>query len=203
MFLRPFNYQQRTFGRALSCHHAARFHDVEEFGARSRRVRHSPAWWIAHPAPVASSISFLALVHTSCRSHYSSRVDRLLHSSSRRLQKLATTPVTTPLQSRRLVGGPRGIVGTSQATNMPVDVKYENGDSVNSPGEENAVLAQARTSELPQDVPPDPESDEDIPVQAEELQEALSRPPPVNSSYLPLPWKGRLGYVSDNQWLIF
>lgn len=42
----------------------------------------------------------------------------------------------------------------------------------------------------------DPESDEDIPVEAEELQEALGRPPPVNSSYLPLPWNGRLGYVS-------
>jgi UV DNA damage endonuclease len=45
-------------------------------------------------------------------------------------------------------------------------------------------------------VPIDPESDEDVPVEAEELQEALSRAPPVNSSYLPLPWKGRLGYVS-------
>lgn len=43
----------------------------------------------------------------------------------------------------------------------------------------------------------DPESDEDIPVEAEELKEALGRPPPVNSSYLPLPWEGRLGYVSD------
>jgi UV DNA damage endonuclease len=29
----------------------------------------------------------------------------------------------------------------------------------------------------------------------EEVKEALSRPPPVNSDYLPLPWKGRLGYV--------
>lgn len=42
----------------------------------------------------------------------------------------------------------------------------------------------------------DPESDEDVPVDVEELKEALGRPPPVNSSYLPLPWKGRLGYVS-------
>jgi UV DNA damage endonuclease len=42
----------------------------------------------------------------------------------------------------------------------------------------------------------DPESDEDIPLEAEELKEAIGRPPPVNSSYLPLPWKGRLGYVS-------
>lgn len=44
----------------------------------------------------------------------------------------------------------------------------------------------------------DPESDEDVPIEAEELQEALGRPPPVNSDYLPLPWKGRLGYVSCN-----
>lgn len=28
-----------------------------------------------------------------------------------------------------------------------------------------------------------------------EVKEASLRPPPVNSSYLPLPWKGRLGYV--------
>lgn len=41
----------------------------------------------------------------------------------------------------------------------------------------------------------DPESDGEVPAEAEELQEALGRPPPVNSSYLPLPWKGRLGYV--------
>jgi UV DNA damage endonuclease len=42
----------------------------------------------------------------------------------------------------------------------------------------------------------DPESDEEIPIEAEELKEALGRPPPVHSNYLPLPWKGRLGYVS-------
>ncbi|KXG52846.1 UV-endonuclease UvdE [Penicillium griseofulvum] len=47
----------------------------------------------------------------------------------------------------------------------------------------------------------DPESDEDIPLDAEELKEALGRPPPVNSSYLPLPWKGRLGYACLNTYL--
>lgn len=47
-----------------------------------------------------------------------------------------------------------------------------------------------------QDFPSDPESDDEVPVEAEELQDALSRPPPANSSYLPLPWRGRLGYVS-------
>ncbi|KAJ9272877.1 hypothetical protein DTO212C5_1138 [Paecilomyces variotii] len=47
----------------------------------------------------------------------------------------------------------------------------------------------------------DPESDEDVPVDPEEFKEALSRPPPVNSSYLPLPWKGRLGYACLNTYL--
>ena len=31
-----------------------------------------------------------------------------------------------------------------------------------------------------------------------ELKLEGSRPPPVNSDYLPLPWKGRLGYVSGH-----
>ena len=42
----------------------------------------------------------------------------------------------------------------------------------------------------------DPEAEDDEEADEEELQAALSRPPPVNSDYLPLPWKGRLGYVS-------
>lgn len=42
----------------------------------------------------------------------------------------------------------------------------------------------------------DPEVDSDIPAGEEEVKEAVSRLPPVNSGYIPLPWKGRLGYVS-------
>ena len=42
----------------------------------------------------------------------------------------------------------------------------------------------------------DPEAEGDEEADEEEIQTALSRPPPVNSDYLPLPWKGRLGYVS-------
>lgn len=43
----------------------------------------------------------------------------------------------------------------------------------------------------------DPEANGDTPANEEEVKEALSKPPPVNSDYLPLPWKGRLGYVSN------
>ncbi|KAF2686964.1 UV-endonuclease UvdE [Lentithecium fluviatile CBS 122367] len=35
----------------------------------------------------------------------------------------------------------------------------------------------------------------------EDVKEALSRSPPVNSDYLPLPWKGRLGYACLNTYL--
>ncbi|KAF4218360.1 hypothetical protein CNMCM8980_002568 [Aspergillus fumigatiaffinis] len=65
------------------------------------------------------------------------------------------------------------------------------------------IVPQATKSndEPSQDVPSDPESDDDVPVEAEELQDALSRPPPVNSSYLPLPWRGRLGYACLNTYL--
>lgn len=48
----------------------------------------------------------------------------------------------------------------------------------------------------------DPEADaDDLDADPEELSAALSRPPPVNSSYLPLPWKGRLGYACLNTYL--
>ncbi|KAF2741030.1 UV-endonuclease UvdE [Polyplosphaeria fusca] len=43
---------------------------------------------------------------------------------------------------------------------------------------------------------PDGENDDDA-----EVQEASTRPPPVNSDYLPLPWKGRLGYACLNTYL--
>ena len=41
----------------------------------------------------------------------------------------------------------------------------------------------------------DPDGDDLEEADEEEIQAALSRPPPVNSDYLPLPWKGRIGYV--------
>ena len=44
----------------------------------------------------------------------------------------------------------------------------------------------------------DPEAEGEEEAGEEEIQAALSRPPPVNSDYLPLPWKGRLGYVSSD-----
>lgn len=60
----------------------------------------------------------------------------------------------------------------------------------------NALKAQQKPGDKKEDVGLDPEADEeDEEADPEEVKEALSRPPPVNSDYLPLPWKGRIGYA--------
>jgi hypothetical protein len=69
--------------------------------------------------------------------------------------------------------------------------------------EEIETAGLKTTSELPRrsktKTALDPESDFDPEGEEDEevLQAAISRPPPVHSSYIPLPWKGRLGYVSS------
>lgn len=50
---------------------------------------------------------------------------------------------------------------------------------------------------------PEAEDAENGEADEEELKQALSRPPPVNSDYLPLPWKGRIGYACLNTYLRF
>lgn len=68
--------------------------------------------------------------------------------------------------------------------------------------EENKVkLTQANSIPKRQGTIDDPEADLDEEAEEEEIVEALSRPPPVNSDYLPLPWKGRLGYACLNTYL--
>lgn len=47
----------------------------------------------------------------------------------------------------------------------------------------------------------DPEAEGDEEADEEGVKQAMSRPPPVNSDYLPLPWKGRLGYACLNTYL--
>jgi hypothetical protein len=88
----------------------------------------------------------------------------------RKKQRVTTTSATGVLEG---AGGAR-----TEASNGPSSVSNPNGKE--TPVAENTM---------------DPEEDEVMEAGAEELAEAFSRPPPVNSSYLPLPWKGRLGYI--------
>ncbi|PNS17007.1 hypothetical protein CAC42_4971 [Sphaceloma murrayae] len=67
-------------------------------------------------------------------------------------------------------------------------------------GEETSPTMPA-TAKVDVDALRDNEAEVDEEADEEEVKEALSRPPPVNSSYLPLPWKGRLGYACLNTYL--
>lgn len=62
-----------------------------------------------------------------------------------------------------------------------------------------AKKAAKKTVEAAAEADPEAEGDED--ADPEEIKAALSRPPPVNSDYLPLPWKGRIGYACLNTYL--
>lgn len=62
-----------------------------------------------------------------------------------------------------------------------------------------AVKKAAKSTD--QDTLDDPEAEDGEEATEEEVNAASRRPPPVHSSYLPLPWKGRLGYACLNTYL--
>jgi hypothetical protein len=46
---------------------------------------------------------------------------------------------------------------------------------------------------------PDPDGNDKVLKDIDTVRKEAQRPLPVNSDYLPLPWKGKLGYVSLQQ----
>ncbi|KAI9661377.1 MAG: hypothetical protein M1831_003110 [Alyxoria varia] len=112
-----------------------------------------------------------------------------------------------------LVNG-RAAGSESPLSEPPADVKEEEGvDEVEKPPKKRSKSAKNKSSQQTDaaagfeavptkatqedgDTLNDPEaSDQDLAADLSEIKEASHRPPPVNSSYLPLPWKGRLGYA--------
>jgi UV DNA damage endonuclease len=79
--------------------------------------------------------------------------------------------------------GPQGdAVGVGSSTSRPA------GKAATGPGKITCT----------EKVHKDPEAegkDEDDEIDDADVEQAVARPPPVDSDYLPLPWKGRLGYV--------
>ncbi|KAL8681605.1 MAG: hypothetical protein Q9186_002274 [Xanthomendoza sp. 1 TL-2023] len=69
--------------------------------------------------------------------------------------------------------------------------------------EKPAVPAKAKKPDAKEPQFLDPEAEDEEEADEEEIKAALSRPPPVNSGVLPLPWKGRLGYACLNTYLRF
>jgi len=64
----------------------------------------------------------------------------------------------------------------------------------NIPEAEEAHVLEQLPKDVAEELAESAVESEEIANEAE-ITQALSRPPPVNSEYLPLPWKGRLGYV--------
>lgn len=96
----------------------------------------------------------------------------------------------------------------------PDNVGGVNGDGVKKTSRKKASSPAASTDSTPatpasvksakstgDEFRDDPEAVDDEEADPEEVEKALARPPPVHSDYLPLPWKGRLGYACLNTYL--
>nr|POE46832.1 uv-damage endonuclease [Quercus suber] len=77
-------------------------------------------------------------------------------------------------------------------------IKQENDESIDTAGSKNSAKQAKKGTD---DEIQDPEAEGDEEVDEEEFKQALARPPPVHSDYLPLPWRGRLGYACLNTYL--
>lgn len=131
--------------------------------------------------------------------------------SSSRLSSRAP-PIEDVEHCPGVIDGADALRASPDAENMdrftpPTGDKATEADVRTPPGEleEPAPKRRRRAPLVEQELPrgereaaaaADPNFAGDDGASPEELQEALGRPPPVNSAYLPLPWKGRLGYVS-------
>jgi UV DNA damage endonuclease len=78
-------------------------------------------------------------------------------------------------------------------------VKEEPAEQVNGSAAKAAPAKKIKKD--PDADPNDPDAEGLEEADEEEIKEALGRPPPVNTDYLPLPWKGRLGYACLNTYL--
>lgn len=144
---------------------------------------------------------------------------------NQRASSRASRNLTNPNENQRVVDGPEALrasvdaeedqATTSSAVKLMTDTSLSELSPMSSPSTtDHAILAKtggsggdrikiesiARTEGFryqpvkePAYYNPEPEIDEE--ADEEEVQDALSRAPPVDSDYLPLPWKGRLGYV--------
>ena len=102
----------------------------------------------------------------------------------------------SPLSELSDLESPSKKPASSRATAASREVKLEDGTTP-SAAKNKSKQPKKEDKKEPQFL--DPEADGEEEADEEEIQAALSRPPPVNSDYLPLPWKGRLGYVSPRE----
>ncbi|PLN86706.1 UV-endonuclease UVE-1 [Aspergillus taichungensis] len=153
--------------------------------------------WMRNPVAVANQIIPLRCPRYQRRSASVTSHFHPEHSNTRRSPSFqaSPSPLTHPPSSRRLFASSTVLRRTTRAmASIPGETQTQE-DGTASGQNDSLPVGSGETTTL------DPESDDNVPIEAEELQEALSRPPAVNSSYLPLPWTGRLGYACLNTYL--
>ncbi|GLA99378.1 UV-damage endonuclease [Aspergillus tubingensis] len=194
--------RQRFHHALLPVQYVSYYHGPPKFGSQLGQVRHPIFMRMISKLAVATQLNFAAPIHipcpslaTVCRRHISSRAITHPCRSSRPVTASAQTFV-----SPRLLPAVSRAASNDTLATMATDEVMQNGVD-GSPDNEVQDADLKGANELGKGSPMDPESDGDVPVEAEELQDALTRAPPVNSSYLPLPWKGRLGYACLNTYL--
>ena len=100
------------------------------------------------------------------------------------------TPIRTPVKKQK-----------KTPTKSSIAAK-KGSDEIKAFKAEQAVKKAAETKIKKEDAEEwgqraDPDGDDAGPVEdVDVMKKEAGRPPPVNSGHLPLPWKGRLGYVS-------
>ncbi|KAF2090464.1 UV-endonuclease UvdE [Saccharata proteae CBS 121410] len=124
--------------------------------------------------------------------------------SSRAATKAATNPET----NKDILDAPNALRASPDSDVEPpvADKKARAGKkkgAVKAEAKDEAIDATPKEAAKAQNdaVWEDPEADGDEEADEQEIKEASMRPPPVNSDYLPLPWKGRLGYACLNTYL--
>ncbi|MCJ1386395.1 UV-damage endonuclease [Xylographa soralifera] len=92
-------------------------------------------------------------------------------------------------------GGSESSLSDMSDVEPPLNQKPQTAKSTTKKAQKMPSTVQAKNVESREPQFLDPEADGEEEADEEEIQAALSRPPPVHSNYLPLPWKGRLGYA--------
>lgn len=152
-------------------------------------------------------------------------INTMAKTKKKRASSRASRNLTNPNENQRVVDGPEALrasvdaeedqATTSSAVKLMADSSLSELSPISSPSttdheisantgrsggdgiksESTARTEGFRYQSVKEPAYYNPEAEIDEEADEEEVQDALSRAPPVDSDYLPLPWKGRLGYV--------
>jgi UV DNA damage endonuclease len=104
------------------------------------------------------------------------------------------SPVPTPAAKKQKKTPTKSAVAAKKASD---EIKAFKAEQAAKKAASTTKIKKEEDIEDEWDKRQDPDGDEEGPAEdVDVLKLEAARPPPVNSDYLPLPWKGRLGYVS-------